>query len=126
MATRPPSPLAAPLRAYADGLLTAEAAVELLIDHGLLQHRADFRERFVDVFTISGLELAEINWSKLVAALDRHEFGCSSGEAQVLRLAASIADGIPVDLREALTSLDTTNLARLNMAILHVNGHRPP
>jgi hypothetical protein len=126
MATRQPSPLATPLRAHADGLLSAEAGVGLLLDHGLLQQRADFRERFVDVFTISGLELAEVNWGKVVAALDRHEFACSSGEARVLRLAASIAGGIPVDLREALTSLDTTNLDHLTTAILHANGHRPP
>lgn len=125
MATDRSSPLTAPLRAGADGLLAAQAGVELLIDHGRFLNRADFRERFVDVFTQNDLELAEVNWVQMIAAMDHQEFACSSSEEQVLRLAASIADGIPVDLREALTGLDTANLNRLTTAILHANGHCP-
>ncbi len=126
MAPDHPPSLAAPLRAWADGLLATQAGVELLIDHGQYLNRADFRERFVDVFTVGGLELAEINWIQVIAAMDHHEFVCSASEAQVLRLAASIADGIPVDLRDALTGLDTANLTRLTTAILHANGRRTP
>ena len=124
MPTDQPCPLAQPLRACADGLLPNQAGVELLIDHGRFLHRADFRQRFVDVFTNDGLELAEINWAKAITAMDRQEFACSGSEARVLRLAASIADGIPVDLREALTGLDTANLNRLTTAIL--NCQRAP
>lgn len=36
---------------------------------------------------------------------------CSGGEDRILRLAASIADGIPVDLNYALSGLDKTNIS---------------
>jgi hypothetical protein len=125
MPTDQPCPLTQPLRACADGLLPTEAGVELLIDHGRFLHRADFRQRFVNVFTDNSLEFAEINWAKAITALDHHDFACSGSEARILRLAASIADGIPVDLRETLTGLDTTNINHLTTAILHANGRRP-
>jgi hypothetical protein len=44
----------------------------------------------------------EIDWPAAVAALDTGGLPCSSGERQILRLAASLAEGIPVDLRDAL------------------------
>lgn len=124
MPTDQSCPLTQPLRACAHGLLPTEAGVELLIDHGRFLHRADFRQRFVDVFTDNGLKFAEINWAKAITAMDHHDFACSGSEARILRLAASIADGIPVDLREALTSLGTININRLTTAIRHANGHR--
>lgn len=37
----------------------------------------------------------------------------------MLRIAASLADGIPLDLRDALTGLDTDNLTLVAQAILH-------
>jgi phage terminase Nu1 subunit (DNA packaging protein) len=43
----------------------------------------------------------------------------------MLRITASLADGIPVDLREALTSLDQRNLDLLVTAICHACGQRP-
>jgi hypothetical protein len=39
--------------------------------------------------------------------------------------AASIANGNPVALREAITTLDNTNLPHLLTAIRHAAGHQP-
>jgi hypothetical protein len=46
------------------------------------------------------------------------------GERRVLRLAASLADGIPADLRDAFTGMDTANVDRAVRAMLHASGRR--
>jgi hypothetical protein len=46
---------------------------------------------------------------------------CSDGERQVLLVAASIAEGIPVDLREAVLCRDAADAAR---AVCHAAGCR--
>ena len=43
----------------------------------------------------------------------------------MLRLAASLGDGIPVNLRDALTGIDGHGLRLVAQAILHAAGHRP-
>ncbi len=48
---------------------------------------------------------AAIDWPAVWAALEDGHLPCSSGERQVLRVAASIAEGVPIDLRDAVTSL---------------------
>jgi hypothetical protein len=45
-------------------------------------------------------------------------------ERQVLLVAASIAGGIPVDLREAVLCLDAVNAARAARAVCHAAGRR--
>ena len=42
----------------------------------------------------------------------------------MLRLAASLADGIPVDLRDALTGIDDHNINLVITAVLHASGKR--
>ena len=49
---------------------------------------------------------------------------CSDGERQVLLIAASIAEGIPVDLREAALCMDAANAARAAQAVCHAAGRR--
>jgi hypothetical protein len=49
---------------------------------------------------------------------------CSDGERQVLLVAASIAGGIPVDLREAALCMDAANAVRAAQAICHAAGCR--
>ncbi|HXZ71024.1 MAG TPA: hypothetical protein VEH31_09175 [Streptosporangiaceae bacterium] len=49
---------------------------------------------------------------------------CSDGERQVLLVAASIAEGIPVDLREAALCMDAVNAARAAQAVCLVAGRR--
>jgi hypothetical protein len=49
---------------------------------------------------------------------------CSDGERQVVLVAASIAGGIPVDLREAALCMDAVNAARAAQAVCHAAGRR--
>ena len=49
---------------------------------------------------------------------------CSDGERQVLLVAASIAEGVPVDLREAALCMDAANAARAAQAVCHAACRR--
>ena len=69
--------------------------------------------------------LAAIDWPAAIAALD-DDLPCSGGENRMLRLAASLAGGIPVNLRDALTGLDDRNIQLVINAALHASGHRRP
>ena len=116
--------LAAVLRADASGLRCAEAAVELLIHQQTWLHRADFVDNFIDTTSETGYpETAFVDWAEALSALDAGLLPCSSGESQLLRIAASLAEGIPVDLRAALTGLDTLNTRLVTQAISHTAGH---
>lgn len=117
--------LAEALRACASGILTAEAGTGLLIDCGGWLHRDDFTRCFIETSTSisDGTTLmAAIDWPAAITALDSGRLPCGSGERHILRLAASIADGIPVSLGDALTSIDHRNANLLTAAILHANG----
>jgi hypothetical protein len=128
--TPPPDdpPLAAALRACDAGFYPAEAAAELLISHASWLCRDDFRNGFVDTGTsvTDGTTLmASIDWPATITALDEGGLPNSGGERRVLRLAASLAEGIPVDLRDAFTGMDTANADRAVRAMLHPSGRRP-
>ena len=49
----------------------------------------------------------------------------SGGERRVLRLAASIAGGIPVSLYDDLPGLDQRNASLVINAVLHATGQKP-
>ena len=117
-----PATLAAGLRAHAQGLSCLEAAAELLIAQSWL-HRDDFTSRFVTVHprTGSGQPVAVIDWPAVITALGS-SLPCSGGEQRMLKITASLADGIAVDLRDTLTSLDDTNLQLLITAIRRASG----
>ena len=117
--------LAAALRACAAGLYPLEAGVALLTASGAFLHRPDFTGRFIDHATSGGTAMAAIDWEAAVAALGSVELPCSGGERRVLLLSASLADGIPVDLRDAAAGLDDRNIQRLVTAIRHASGKRP-
>jgi hypothetical protein len=57
--------------------------------------------------------MASIDWETAIAALNAGNLPASSGERSVLQLAASIAAGTPVALRDTITSLDSANLKLL-------------
>jgi hypothetical protein len=118
--------LAAALRAWAKGVFTAEAAVELLIGHGLWLYRQDFVEIAVESGRgiADGVAMAAVDWQAAVAALEAGRLPCSGGEGRILRLAASIAGGVAVDLGSALPGLDERNIALVAGAVLHAAGHR--
>lgn len=66
---------------------------------------------------------AWVDWRAAAEAVASGQLACSSSEEQLLRIAASLAEGIPVDLGEALTSLDRGNLVLVAAAVLAVGGH---
>jgi len=118
----PPARLATALRAHAQGLYCPEAAAELLISQSWL-HRADFTSQFVRIQhgLAGGPEMAAIDWPAAITALGA-SLPCSGGEQRMLRITASLADGIPVDLRDTLTGLDDHNVELLITAVLHTSG----
>ena len=115
------------LRAHAAGLLCVVAAVELLIGHAVWLRRAEFVDRFVRVQADPGLAgrsvLAWVDWRAAVAAVDAGRLPCSGSERQLLRIAASLAQGVPIDLGEALSSFDRVNLGLVAAAVLAAGGH---
>ena len=119
--------LAAALRACAAGLYCGEAGTELLIRHGAFLRRDDFSAFICEGTSITdgATPMASIDWETAIAALNAGNLPASSGERSVLQLAASIAAGTPVTLRDTITSLDSANLELLLTAIRHAAGHRP-
>ena len=123
---RPEPGIADALRAGAAGLYSLEAACELIIGTGWLR-RDDFA-RFVSTSTslTDGVtELAHIDWQAAITSRETGRLPCSSGENRILRLAASIAAGIPVDLNDALSGLDEASISLIVRAVRHANGQRP-
>ena len=115
--------LSTALRVHAKGVLCAEAAVKLMVEHRSWLVRADFVRRFVDVFDgIDGLAMAFVLWADAVEALGGGELACSSSEEQILRIAASTSESIPVDMGDAMCGLDATNAARVARVLLHAAG----
>jgi len=117
-----PAELAAGLRAHAEGLYCLQAAAELLISKSWL-HRDDFTSRFVTLHpgTGSGQQVAVIDWPAVITALGS-SLPCSGGEHRMLKITASLADGIPVDLQDTLTGLDDRNVQLLITAIFRASG----
>lgn len=111
---------------WAKGLFTAEAAVELLIGHGSWLYREDFLEIAVESGRgiTSGAVMAAVDFEAAALALEAGALPCSGGEGRVLRIAASIAAGVPVDLRETVTGLDENNAVLAAAAVLHAAGRR--
>ncbi|MEU3282968.1 hypothetical protein [Streptomyces antibioticus] len=66
--------------------------------------------------------MAFVDWLRVAARLKRGRLACSSGEGQVLRLCASLAEGVPVDLADALTSLDAPTVVLVADAVLRAGG----
>jgi hypothetical protein len=118
--------LTAAVRAGAAGLYSLEAACELVISTGWLR-RDDFA-RFISTgtsLTDGVTELAHIDWQAVITSRDSGHLPCSGGENRILRLAASIAAGIPVDLNDALSGLEQASINRVVCAVRRANGQRP-
>ena len=117
--------LAAAIRAWAKGWLPTEAAAELLISHRTWLGREDFLQVAVEVEwePFRGREVAVGDFAAAAEAV-RGVLPCSDGERQVVLVAASIAEGIPVDLREAALCMDAVNAARAAQAVCHAAGRR--
>jgi hypothetical protein len=72
----------------------------------------------------NGTVLAVVDWEAALTGLQAGRLPCSGSEAAVLRLAASIAEGMPVDVGSALCGLDERNAALVAAAVLHAAGQR--
>jgi len=119
--------LNAALRAHAAGLYPDEAGTELLIRHGSIVHRDDFAA-FADTGTsISDgtTMMAWIDWDAALGALHDGQLPVCGGERRILQLAASIAAGTLVSLRDTIPGLDKRNLNLLITAIRHAAGQPP-
>lgn len=121
--------LAAALREGARGYYPLEAGVELLVAHRVWLQRRDFRgyvEYAPDLGGVLGRSpMAFVAWSDVAAACPA-ELPASGSETAMLRLAASLADGTAVSLREALTGLDGTNLGLVLDAVAWANRGGDP
>jgi hypothetical protein len=97
----------------------------LLIGHRRWLCREDFVGRFVVLVPDAGggAGLAVVSWRAAVRALDGGRLSCSDSEGYLLRIAASIAEGVAVDLRECLSVLDGVNVGLVARAVLAAGGH---
>jgi hypothetical protein len=101
------------------------AGVELLIGNGTWLRRDDFVENFIAVDHSAAAALAFVDWDAVITALNSGSLPCSGGERALLRIAASMSGGIPVDLNDTLTSLDPVNVDLTAAAIRGATGRRP-
>jgi len=88
--------------------------------------RGEFVCRFVWVARAlaGGGLLAVVDWPAAVKALAAGGLPCSGSEGRVLRIAASIATGVRVDLSDCLSTLDDSDIALVVKAMLHASGRR--
>src|SRR3954470_23453840 len=119
--------LAPMLRAWASGMFSSEAAVELLIAHDVWPRRLDFLFTLVDAIDDGWgprggvVPMAAIDWDRVEAFLVSAP--ASRSEISVLRCAASLAGAsVNVPLRDATAALDETNAALVLNAIAHRCG----
>lgn len=114
--------LAEAMRETARGYYLAEAATELLIAHRSWLCRPDFRH-FIDYqvdepAALGHPPMAWVKWDDAVRA----ELPASSSEVSILRIAASIARGVPLSLHDELVGLDAINITAVVRAVVHANG----
>jgi hypothetical protein len=118
--------LSSALRAAAEGIRPDEAAAGLIISHGTFLRREDFIRHVETAACISdGTPMAWIDWDAVIAALDGGRLPASGGEKRIVYIAASLAAGHPVSLRDAIPGLDQHGLHLVTTAIRHAAGQRP-
>lgn len=111
------------LRACSKGMYCDEAATELILSHRTWLLRDGFTRQFILTRTEpAGGITAVIDWEEALTALQAGNLPCSSSEAAILHLAASLATASPVILRNAITGLDQTNLHLVINAIRQAGG----
>jgi hypothetical protein len=98
----------------------------LLIGHRRWLHRDDFVDEFIETGrgSVGRAAMAFCDWTAVAAGLDAGRLPCSGSEERVLRIAASLVEGIPVDLGAALSGLDEATIVLVAQAVVHANGHR--
>lgn len=127
-----PVDLESALLRAAVGDYTSEAAVLLLANAGhwlaqlaaadLIAVETDDDDTEPPTGQVPGIAWAAITWTDLEPALIAGRIEGSSGQLRLLRAAASIADGRPVDLGDTASGLDRRHLRLLLAAISHAGG----
>jgi len=119
----PPGHLAALLAAGAGGACADMAAVQLLTSHHYWLTQAGFTA-FITTgpSPLSGRHLAHVRWKAAARALAAGQLPATGSEAAILQIAASLAAGLPVRLRDTITGLDHQNLAAVTDAIMTAGG----
>jgi hypothetical protein len=113
---------AALLRA-AVGDYAAEAAVLLLANDGYWPTRLRAAGMVTtEAEPVDGQLWARIEWPELDTALARGRLRGGPKELVVLRVAASLADGHPVDLADVAVALDRRTLGLVLAAVAHAAG----
>ena len=117
------SQLYAALRAAAAGLHPDEAGTDLIISHGIYLDRDDFTGYIhAETGLSDGTTMAWIDWDTVITALDSGRLPSSGTEKRILRIAASLAIGHPVNLRDAIPGLDQRNIGLVVTAVRHAAG----
>jgi hypothetical protein len=102
-----------------------QAAAELLIGHRFWLCREDFVEFFIELgVRADGTVTAFLDWEEAARALAAGRLACSDSQGRVLAIAASLAEDIPVGLRDVLCGLEAADLSRVAGAVLRAGGHR--
>lgn len=114
------------LHEHAMGITAQVAAVDLLANHRVWLTRPDFAP-FIQHGRChtTGEPMAMIRWRSAITGLGQGRLPCSSSEADVLRIAASLGAGVPVRLRHVLGCLDHRNIAHVVRAIALANDTWP-
>jgi hypothetical protein len=114
------------LHEHAVGITAQVAAVDLLTAHRFWLTQANFAP-FIQHGRChaTGAPMASIRWRAAVTALGQARLPCSSSEADVLRIAASLGAGVPIRLRDVLGCLDHRNIAHVVRAIGIANDTWP-
>jgi hypothetical protein len=115
----------AALRACVAGFPAGQAGIDLLISHGGFLTRPG-SGRFAGTFTCisDGTPMAQIDWQSVHTAWREGHLPVSGGEWRTLKIAASLAAGTGVSLRDTLPGLDQQNPELLTTAIRHAAGQR--
>jgi hypothetical protein len=114
------------LREHAVGLTAATAAIDLVAAHRVWLTRPDFAP-FIQHGRChaTGAPTATIRWRAAITALGQGRLPCSSSEADILRIGASLGVGVPIRLRDVLGCLDHRNIAHVIRAIGIANDTWP-
>lgn len=123
--------LAAALRAKAQGYYPEEAAAELLIAAKSADwlSRRDFRHQYMS-YNPDGwagdeetAPMASVRWDEIQKDLDTNKFVvCSSSALEIVLLAGGLAGKLSINLRDAMSSLDTTNTRHFLNAVARRKG----
>lgn len=118
--------LVAALHEHAVGITADTAAVDLIATHRVWLTRPDLSP-FIQHGRChaTGAPMALIRWRAAITALNQGRLPCSSSEADILRIAASLGAGVPIRLRDVLGCLDHHNIALVTKAIALANDTWP-